>query len=569
MSELIIAKTEQSPVARLLTALGVTFDVCSLEEAKNSKGSVLILSDAQFVSVCNAARPGKRGFTDLLPGFRDILVYPCAGNPEVLRALESVTGTRIVVSNTATDDTDYLVQSDRESCGPFAGLRISGVRKDHDHGLIVQDAACPVDYVVSSDSGAGLLTRFRLPGLNLFVASSTAVFDPSAEYLENLDARTCFSGLILPMLFLRQARIALPQSPYRWANWIIDDPNLTPRYGFLDLKALARSIHEAGAAATIAFIPWNHRRTSREVVGLFRENYPQLSICVHGCDHTGAEFSTKTMWDALPLVDLAIQRMNELKVQTALGFERVMVFPQGKFSAEAMRALRASEMLAAVNTELLDCQTGRGVTGEELLKPAITSFGGFPLFMRRAAEEPLANFALDLMLGKPCLVVTHHQYFEHGLAPLESMVASLNALQPGMAWTNLEQGIASTYSVNRIREKTAVRLYSARTELQAGMGEALVVTKAEGDPERVEVLVNERPVACRRANGGLEFTLDGRGNGAVTIEARAALPGIRPATSQSSKYRLKVRARRYLSEVRDNYVQRAFSLWERVARRAG
>jgi hypothetical protein len=265
------------------------------------------------------------------------------------------------------------------------------------------------------------------------------------------------------------------------------------------------------------------------------------------------------MWDALPLVDLATRRMNELKAETALGFERVMVFPQGKFSAEAMRALRASEMLAAVNTELLDCETRRGVTGEELLKPAITSFGGFPLFMRRPAEEPLANFALDLMLGKPCLVVTHHQYFEQGLAPLESMVASLNALEPGMVWTNLEQGIASTYSVKRIREKTAVRLYSTRTELQAGTGEALVVTKAEADPERVEVLVNERPVACRRANGGLEFTLDRPGNGAVTIEARAALPGIRPETSQSSKHRLKVSVRRYLSEVRDNYVQRAFS----------
>ena len=552
MSELILARSEQNHVARLLTALGVTFDVSPLEDILKPgkrQGSVLILSEAQFVAA-------KREFTEMFPGCRDILVYPFSGSPEALRALESITRARIAVSHTPADGADYLVRDDRHACGPFSGLRISGTRNVDNHPLIVQDAPCPVDSLVSSASGGALLTRFRLPGLNLSVASSTAVFDPSAEYLENLDARTCFSGLILPLLFLRQARIALPQSPYRWANWIIDDPNLTPRYGFLDLKALARSVRETGAAATIAFIPWNHRRTSPEIVGLFRENYPQLSICVHGCDHTGSEFSTKTMWDALPLVDLATQRMNALKAETALGFERVMVFPQGKFSAEAMRALRASEMLAAVNTELLDCQTGRGVTGEELLKPAITSLGGFPLFMRRPAEEPLANFALDLMLGKPCLVVTHHQYFEHGLAPLESMVASLNAVEPGMVWTNLEQGIASTYSVNRIREKTAVRLYSARTELQAGMGEALVVTKAEKDPERVEVLVNERPVACRRANGGLEFTLDGGGNGTVTIEARAALPGIRPETSQSSKYRLKVTARRYLSEVRDNYLSR-------------
>jgi len=57
-------------------------------------------------------------------------------------------------------------------------------------------------------------------------------------------------------------------------------------------------------------------------------------------------------------------------------------------------------MLSAVNTELVDCQTGAGVKGHELLRPAIMSFGGFPLFMRRRAEEASANFALDLLLGK-------------------------------------------------------------------------------------------------------------------------------------------------------------------------
>ena len=61
-------------------------------------------------------------------------------------------------------------------------------------------------------------------------------------------------------------------------------------------------------------------------------------------------------------------------------------------------------------------------------------------YLRRPAESPLADFALDLLLEKPCLVVTHHQYYEQGLKPLQAAVESLNTLQPDMTWTNLENG---------------------------------------------------------------------------------------------------------------------------------
>jgi hypothetical protein len=358
------------------------------------------------------------------------------------------------------------------------------------------------------------------------------------------------------LFYLRDCQIDRPMPKLRWANWIIDDPNLRPRYGFLDLKELAGCVRETGAAATIAFIPWNHKRTSRQIVDLFRSNRPQLSICVHGCDHTGSEFSTRTSSDAMPLIDLAMKRMNQLEADTGLGCEKVMVFPQGRFSGEAMRALRHSEMVAAVNTELLDCQTGRGVSGAELLKPAITSFGGFPLFMRRPAEEPLANFALDLILGKPCLIVTHHQYFQHGLNPLRSTVEALNAIEPGLRWTNLEQGILSTYSVSSSRDaRMSIRLFSASTVCSPQTEGTVNVSKAETDPAGLEVFVDDRRLAASSANGDLQFSLNGAGNRAIRIDIRSAVPPA-PQPEQSRKYRLKVTARRYLTEVRDNYLCR-------------
>jgi hypothetical protein len=569
MNSLVFAETElTSPVRNLLAALDADFMVSPLEviqTAKRTVGSALILSEAQFVQLCEAARSRNGRFSESVSEFGDVLVYPFSGTPEGLRALSHVTGGSVSAARMAGGSSDYVVDGTREMVGAFAGLRVDSVKSIEDIALRVEGASCAVDFVVKADGG-GLFTRFKLPGVNLFVTSSRAVFDVSAEHQRNLDARECFSGLVPLLFFLRHCRIGLPVSPLRWANWIIDDPNLRPRYGFLDIKGLARCVRETRMAASIAFIPWNHKRTAKEIVSLFKQDWPKLSICVHGCDHTGSEFSTKTMSAALPLIDLAFRRMAELKAETSLGFERVMVFPQGRFSREAMRGLRASEMLAAVNTELVDCETGSGVRGRELLKPAIMSFGGFPLFMRRPAEEPSGNFALDLLLGKPCLVVTHHQYFEHGLKALQSDVDRLNSLEPELTWTNLERGVLSTYSVcSDPGRRCNVRLYSARTTVQPQTEETVLFTKPETDPENVEVFVNGTRLSCTAADGGLLFTVNGADKVPMTVEARASMNGSRPKPTQSRKYRLKVTARRYLTEARDNYLYRFPKLAARAA----
>src|SRR5262249_36908527 len=149
-------------------------------------------------------------------------------------------------------------------------------------------------------------------------------------------------------------------------------------------------------------------------------------------------------------------------------YDRVMVFPQGRFSAGAMKALRESDFLAAVNTELVDDRAQRGVLAGELLKPAITSYAGFPLFLRRKPEAPLADFALDLLLGKPSLVVPHHDAFRRGMEPFASWVGALNALEPTLRWTNLEAIVSSTYSVRSTTANSAdIRLVAGSTTLAA------------------------------------------------------------------------------------------------------
>ena len=149
---------------------------------------------------------------------------------------------------------------------------------------------------------------------------------------------------MVPLLFfLRHCRINLPQNPFPWANWIIDDPNLKPRYGFLDIRELAKCVLETGAAASIAFIPWNYRRQPGTLSA--SSGGPKLSICVHGCDHTVSEFSTTTVSAARPLVDLAYRRMAQLERETSLGSIDLWCFRRADSLAKQCGAASESDAL--------------------------------------------------------------------------------------------------------------------------------------------------------------------------------------------------------------------------------
>src|SRR5262249_33119601 len=156
---------------------------------------------------------------------------------------------------------------------------------------LIGDSPYPIQYIISA-SDRGLFTRVQLPSCELFVISSTAVFDVEAELLKNLDVRQCFSALVPLLLFLRHSQTTSWRGSYPAANIIIDDLNLRPHYGFVHVPTVAEHAAQLGYAVSIAFIPWNCDRTSRTVTELFRSRSPQLSVAIHGCDHMGAEFST-------------------------------------------------------------------------------------------------------------------------------------------------------------------------------------------------------------------------------------------------------------------------------------
>jgi hypothetical protein len=213
-----------------------------------------------------------------------------------------------------------------------------------------------------------------------------------------------------------------------------------------------------------------------------------------------------------------------------------------------------------VNTELSDAQTGQGIKGGELLKSAITSYAGFPLFMRRPAQEPAANFALDLLLGKPCLIVTHHEFFRDGMQPLVSLIEALNHLEPELAWSSLETGISKTYTVRKNLDNTTdVCLFSARTNLAFDVpAETVFFRKSEPMFDKdSQVIWNGQRVPWNGKNGEITFVRSVPAADPATIEVRVLpVPELR-LVRPTLKRRLKVAARRHLAELRDNYIDRS------------
>src|SRR5262249_54262651 len=135
------------------------------------------------------------------------------------------------------------------------------------------------------------------------------------------------------------------------ACFIIDDPPLTPRYGFLDYQRLLETAQRENFCASIAFIPANYKRSDGRTARLFASQPERLSLCVHGCDHTWGEFEGSDAARLRERADQALAWMERHQTLSGVGFDNVMVPPQGLFSRAGMKALKDSGgYLAVVNS---------------------------------------------------------------------------------------------------------------------------------------------------------------------------------------------------------------------------
>lgn len=465
------------------------------------------------------------------------------------------------VRRLSRSDLNFQVSSLKpEITREFSGLSFFAAPSGFEYAFVWSANARNAVPLVTIEGMAFLVVENR-DSCKIFLLACSAVAD-ILEQVNDIDPLKYFSRLLPAAMFLRSAcGSQCWHSKYRFASFIIDDPPLKRSYGYLNYQDLLSQMDRCNFASTIAFIPWNYSRTDKEVTQLFRERPDRLSLCIHGCDHSASEFSATDLAILNARMQLASARMNSLHRQSGLRYSNTMVFPQGRFSGAALTSLKANNYLAAVNsTAIVETSGGcEPLIVADFLRPAITTYGGFPLFLRRY-PGPLEQFAFDLFFGKPLLVVEHHAYLKDGGTRLAEFISRINSLAR-LQWTGLHQILTRSHQQReRSNEIKDCRINTNEhvIENDAAYDSTFVVTKFEPAGVPVEkVLVNGQIVNFTLENSVLTFQtrIPALSSAKVNIIYRNLLPCAKPQQGIAS--RSLAWTRRMASEFRDNVLSRS------------
>lgn len=563
---------EEQNIIKLLEFLGISYVAVGMDRITTEKqfpGGI----DASGVSLIGSANV----LTDL---WHDGQIAPWALDVRsifVFGLCDDAAGRAFLRKVLGSDAAEIRLSSEKELnvsirkelpelCGPMSGLEVRIAAGDT---CRVQGPGCQGIFSVEAGD---VFFRVRGNGPELYVNTSPRIVDLEEKVSRFFDVKQHLLEAVPILMYLKWAFADVAWRTNEIGGCVtLDDARLTPRYGFLCYQDAVELMDQCGFTTAIAHIPWNWRRVRRRTVNLFRRRADRLSLCSHGCDHTSGEFAS----DVIPTLDwrakTAQQRMAALSSRYGLAAESIMVFPTGRFSREALRVLKWCGYLAAVNTEIsppapLENET----TIADVWSVANMRYASFPIFSRRYMWHGIENFAFDMLLGKPCLLVGHHEIFKDQARELSVFLDHLNQLNATVRWCGVGELVRYAYRFRDLRDGTReVEMFANQLLLENAQDEVrtFVVRKREEDPQFVQTIsVGAHPVVFREDEGYLvwHFTLRGGESAMVSVIYQDQMDT--SLRKQAIVYRLRVRARRYLAEFRDNWLSQNESL-EKAAKR--
>ncbi len=457
----------------------------------------------------------------------------------------------------------YCVSSNSKSfCQEFCGLTFGTADRENDSVFQrSKSEGRTVDLI--RVGGDPFLAGVQNGASFIVLSGARQILDIDATVAPGVRRLDWFSRLVPVLMFLRHAfgdRCWQPGK--KLACFIVDDPLLHDRHGFLEFDTLLAAMEQERFTTNLAFIPWNYRRSHPRVAELFRKHPRRLSLSIHGCDHTKREFGDTAAAPLLSKARASRARMAKHRELTGVPCDNVMVFPQGVFSTAALRAMKQAGFLAAVNSTPFPVDDPpEKLRVRDLLSPAVTRHSSLPLFIRHYPAR-LAEFALDLFLGKPALMVEHHDYFRDGYHQLEAFAAQINHLSDTIYWCGLEEIARNSFLWRTdAAEIVHVRLFCDQSIVankwptprffkfsKSLDRDQLKSPAVAANGEYMTTVTSESEVCFeRKLQPGEQVAIElGAPEGALSGGLRFG----------SAWYRAKVFARRRLCELRDNYLCR-------------
>ena len=564
---------ESANMAKVLRFFGVPsraaavtefLDYTRLDRGSSAKSRALCSSDI-FFELIRELKDNSEAIRLWRERAHSVFVY--AGNDsEILqKLLQTLTGDEGAVICKMNPSVADIAVSDclDEFSGVMAGVRVTASGSKTDSDLVLNASKGSTVNIISLGGGA-VFSKFEYEGVPIFLSTSREIIDIDAELTsQNFDVREHFLSAVPLVLYVKWAFAETCwNAPETNACLVIDDPVLKSTHGFVNFQELLSLMKRHKFSSNIAFIPWNWRRSAPEVVRLFKENSENYSVSVHGCDHTRAEFGSSNQQRLYWKAQQALERMNRHQSTTGIRHDPVMVFPQGIFSEAAMSALKRTDLVAAVNNDVVSADPHRrAVTVSELWDIAVMGYSNFPLFTRRYPWEGIENFAFDALLGKPAIAVIHHDYCSDHCARLVNFIKRLNAPQCAPTWRSLGEVVRRSCRQREVSPREVeVEMYGTelRIENRSEQSKHFGIRRRECEPSAIrEVSDGTAPIPWSFADGYINFELE-LGSGESKLVAIKYQPlAVDGRNGDNLPYRLKTMLRRYLCEVRDNYVTTA------------
>ena len=343
------------------------------------------------------------------------------------------------------------------------------------------------------------------------------------------------------------------------ASLIIDDPNLHwPTYGYVRFAELAHHARAHGYHAAMATIPLDLWYADPRAVRIFRESPAQLSLVVHGNDHTRSELAQpRPLADALDVVSHVLERIGSFERRTGLAIGRVMVPPHGDcndtmFAALAMTGFDAVSWSVKPRSDISGWETAEFAPG------------GMPSLHRTLLGD-WDDLPFRAYLRQPIVLEGHHTDLSEGLDVLERVSSEVNGLGD-VTWTSPARIAETNYSVSRRESALSVRMFSRRVVLAVpeGVDRISVETPAYAGQSEETVRVRRTGTTETWASASLSEAMQvepGR-----EIEIRLMRPPGSPSQSDGPSVSLWPPIRRSLTESRDRVLPLAQDLKRLVGR---
>ena len=449
-----------------------------------------------------------------------------------------------------------------EITGSMSGLHVNMRPADEDGSVTASNEANEFEPIVSVD-GLPAFLRVVYGGVPAYFCVSSAIVDIDAPVLGNFyDVKVHFLAAVPLVMFVTSVfRDVMWRPQELGACLIIDDPLLKFRYGRCDFRRLRDLMRQHHFTTNIAFIPWNWRRTTRQAGDFFGSESDCFSISVHGCDHVAAEFGETSVEIIDHAARLAQARMGKHRARTSIPHDPIMVFPQGVFSSTCPAVLKRNGFMAAINTEISPTDGGgAGTLICDVWDVAITRYGSFPIYTRRYASHGIENFAFDLLLGKPCFIVAHHDFFEDHGAGIVDLVTRLSALtRGGLNWRTPREVIRRAYRQRFVDGCQEIQMYASELTIPTSPvdNHGILVRKHEKDAASVTgVTLGANELAWSIADAFLELSVRKLAVSQGVLSVRYAQFSEQPLRKRSMHYEMAVGLRRLLSEFRDEYAHK-------------